>query len=44
MEHKIQKSINCDHPKVFSQKNYCKRQDRGGKYMEGFKEWIYKLS
>jgi len=37
---KYKKSINCGHPKGFSQKNYCKRQSRGGKYMEGFKEWL----
>ncbi len=26
------KSINCNNPKGFSQKNYCKRKKRGGKY------------
>jgi hypothetical protein len=26
------KKINCSHPKGFSQKNYCKRQKRGGGY------------
>jgi hypothetical protein len=41
---KYKKSINCSRPKGFSQKNYCKRKARGGSYMEGFKEWIYKLS
>jgi hypothetical protein len=25
-------SINCSNPKGFSQKQYCKRQKRGGKY------------
>jgi hypothetical protein len=28
------KSINCSHPKGFSQKNYCKRKSRGGQYTE----------
>jgi len=28
------KSIDCSHPKGFSQKNYCKRKARGGKYLE----------
>ena len=37
---KYKKSINCNHAKGFSQKNYCKRQARGGAYMEGFKEWL----
>jgi hypothetical protein len=41
---KYKKSINCSHAKGFSQKNYCKRQKRGGNYMEGFKEWLNKLS
>jgi hypothetical protein len=38
---RYKKSINCSNPKGFSQKNYCKRQKRGGNYLEGFKEWIY---
>jgi len=29
---KYKKSINCSNPKGFSQKNYCKRKKRGGKY------------
>ena len=29
---KYKKSIDCSHPKGFSQKNYCKRQRSGGKY------------
>ena len=29
---KYKKSIDCSHPKGFSQKNYCKRQSSGGKY------------
>ena len=29
---KYKKSINCSNPKGFSQKNYCKRKRRGGKY------------
>jgi hypothetical protein len=37
---KYKKSIKCSHPKGFSQKNYCKRQSRGGKYLESFKEWF----
>lgn len=39
------KSINCNNPKGFSQKNYCKRKKRGGKYMEGvktFKDYLTK--
>jgi hypothetical protein len=32
--------IDCSHPKGFSQKNYCKRQKRGGRYTESFKEWL----
>jgi len=36
---KYKKNINCSNPKGFSQKNYCKRQKRGGKYLE-FKEGI----
>ena len=31
---KYKKSINCSNPKGFSQKNYCKRKNRGGHYME----------
>ena len=37
---KYKKNINCSRPKGFSQKNYCARQKRGGKYLEGFKIWI----
>lgn len=37
---KYKRSINCSSPKGFSQKNYCKRQKRGGNYLEGFKNWI----
>jgi hypothetical protein len=29
---KYKKSINCSNPKGFSQKNYCRRKKRGGKY------------
>lgn len=29
---KHKKSIDCNNPKGFSQKNYCKRKKRGGKY------------
>lgn len=29
---KYKKSINCNNPKGFSQKNYCKRQKSGGAY------------
>jgi DNA-directed RNA polymerase subunit F len=29
---KYKRSINCSSPKGFSQKQYCKRQERGGKY------------
>jgi hypothetical protein len=29
---KYKKSINCSNPKGFSQKQYCKRQKRGGSY------------
>jgi hypothetical protein len=29
---KYKKNINCNSPKGFSQKNYCKRKRRGGKY------------
>ena len=29
---KYKKGINCSNPKGFSQKNYCKRKSRGGKY------------
>lgn len=36
---KYKKSINCSSPKGFSQKNYCNRQKRGGKY-KSFKEWL----
>ena len=37
---KYKKSINCSNPKGFSQKNYCKRQKRGGNYLEGFARWF----
>lgn len=37
---KYKKSINCSNPKGFSQKNYCKRQKRGGSYLENFKNWL----
>jgi hypothetical protein len=29
---KYKKSINCNNPKGFSQKQYCKRKNRGGGY------------
>ena len=29
---KYKKNINCDNPKGFSQKQYCKRKRRGGEY------------
>lgn len=29
---KYKKKINCNNPKGFSQKNYCKRKRRGGAY------------
>ena len=29
---KYKKSINCNSPKGFSQKNYCKRKRSGGQY------------
>jgi hypothetical protein len=29
---KYKKSINCSNPKGFSQKQYCKRKRKGGKY------------
>lgn len=29
---KYKKSINCNNPKGFSQKNFCKRKKSGGKY------------
>lgn len=32
---KYKRNINCSSPKGFSQKNYCKRQKRGGNYLEG---------
>lgn len=31
---KYKKSIDCNNPKGFSQKNYCKRKKRGGHYLE----------
>jgi hypothetical protein len=37
---KYKKSINCENPKGFSQKNYCKRKNRGGKYLENFSKWL----
>lgn len=37
---KYKKSINCNNPKGFSQKNYCKRKKRGGHYLETFSEWL----
>lgn len=36
---KYKRSINCSSPKGFSQRNYCKRQKRGGKY-KSFREWL----
>lgn len=39
---KYKRSINCSSPKGFSQKNYCKRQKRGGKY-KSFKEWLNEI-
>lgn len=38
---KYKRKINCSSPKGFSQRNYCVRQKRGGKYLEGFSEWVY---
>lgn len=38
---KYKRKINCSSPKGFSQRNYCARQKRGGKYLEGFSEWFY---
>jgi hypothetical protein len=29
---KYKKSIDCSHPKGFSQKQFCKRKRKGGKY------------
>ena len=29
---KYKKKIDCNNPKGFSQKNYCRRKRRGGKY------------
>ena len=42
---KRKRHIDCSNPKGFSQKNYCKRQKRGGKYLEhkSFKEWLGKI-
>lgn len=37
---KHKRHINCNHPRGFSQRNYCKRQRRGGNYMESFKTWL----
>ena len=33
------KSIDCSHPKGFSQKNYCRRKKRGGGYKSS--SWCY---
>jgi len=41
---KYKRKINCGHPKGFSQKNYCKRQKRGGNYMESFKDWLNEVN
>lgn len=38
---RYKRSIDCSSPRGFSQKNYCKRQKRGGKY-KSFGEWIEK--
>ena len=35
---KYKKSINCNNPKGFSQKQYCKRKRRGGKYKNARKK------
>ncbi len=37
---KQKRGINCSDPRGFSQRNYCKRQKRGGDYLESFKEWL----
>lgn len=37
------RKINCSNPKGFSQKNYCKRQKRDGKY-KSFKEWLKEIN
>jgi len=34
LELKYKRSIDCSHPKGFSQKNYCKRRKRGGAYRD----------
>lgn len=34
---KYKKTIDCDNPKGFSQKQYCKRKKRGGKYKKDTK-------
>jgi hypothetical protein len=34
------RGIDCSHPRGFSQRNYCRRRRRGGKYLEGFGEWL----
>ena len=31
---KYKKKIDCNNPKGFSQKNYCRRKRRGGKYKD----------
>lgn len=41
---KYKRSINCSSPRGFSQKNYCKRQKRGGNYLEGFKEYLNEIN
>ncbi len=35
---KRKRKINCNNPKGFSQKQYCKRQRRGGKYKNARKK------
>jgi len=32
---KYKRSIDCSHPRGFSQTNYCKRRARGGHYSDG---------
>lgn len=44
---KYKRSIDCNNPKGFSQKQYCKRKKRGGKYKKSRTDilyYIYKLS
>ena len=42
MKHKLtlsrKRKINCNNPKGFSQKQYCKRKRRGGKYKNARKK------